>query len=115
MRSIKKKFANCPVCGYWLDVSDFNICPSCGVEFGIDTVGHTYEELREVWVDNGALWSSDVDRQPEDWNPWLQLILAGHGSAVPFVATTIHMPQPHIVSSEVSNIASRPMFVVHVR
>jgi hypothetical protein len=96
MRSIKKKLVPCPVCGYSLDVYDFNICPSCGVEFGVDTVGHTYEELRQVWVDNGAVWSSSVDPQPLSWNPWWQLILAGFASSVPFRAELHPSLTPHI-------------------
>ena len=72
------------MCGFSLQVYDFNICPSCGVEFGIDDIGHTHEELRKIWVENGAHWSSNVDSSPAGWNPWLQLILAGHMYDVPF-------------------------------
>ena|ERR1700690_329282 len=83
MRSVKQ-LELCPVCGFPLEVYDFNICPSCGVEFGVDDIGHTHSELRKIWVENLALWSSSVDPRPVGWNPWLQLILAGHIFDVPF-------------------------------
>lgn len=84
MRPVNIQMRDCPVCGYPLDVHDFNICPSCGTEFGIDTVGHTYDELRRVWVDNGAPWSSAADPRPRNWNPWMQLINASFEYALPF-------------------------------
>jgi predicted RNA-binding Zn-ribbon protein involved in translation (DUF1610 family) len=78
----------CPVCGYGLEhpAQDFNICPSCGVEFGYDTAGRSLSVLRAEWVATGACWTSRVDLKPKDWNPWLQLISAGFIYAVPFRA-----------------------------
>ena len=86
-----KQFANryaCPVCGFGLEYppNDFNICPSCGVEFDYETAGRSFSELRHEWVANGAHWASRVDRPPKDWNPYLQLILAGYIYDVPFPA-----------------------------
>jgi hypothetical protein len=63
---------------------DFNICPSCGVEFGYETAGRTFTELRQEWVVTGARWASRVDRPPSGWNPWLQLINGGYSYALPF-------------------------------
>jgi hypothetical protein len=111
MRSIKQ-FAPCPVCGFWLEVYDFNVCPSCGVEFGVDNISHTYGELRRVWVDNGAFWSSGVDKRPVDWNPWLQLILAGHIYDVPFVTQT-DVPQHNMVRGGTANLSQTQVFLVH--
>src|SRR5215471_10595632 len=65
----------CPVCGFGLKYppDDFNICPSCGVEFGYETAGRSFHDLRQEWVDAGAHWSSQVHHPPNNWNPWLQL------------------------------------------
>ena len=65
----------CPVCGFPLKYppEDFNICPSCGVEFGYETAGRSFYELRQEWVDSGAHWASRVHDKPRNWNPWIQL------------------------------------------
>jgi hypothetical protein len=65
----------CPVCGFLLDYPprDFNICPSCGVEFGADTVEYSYDELRQAWRERGQTWSSSVIERPANYNPQLQL------------------------------------------
>jgi hypothetical protein len=52
---------------------DFNICPSCGVEFGADTVDHTILELREAWFNRGMQWTSNVLPQPSNYSPAEQL------------------------------------------
>jgi len=66
----------CPVCGYLLPYppSDFHICPSCGTEFGYDDSGASYDELRAQWLATGPSWWSPVDPQPDNWNPYMQLI-----------------------------------------
>lgn len=75
----------CPVCGY-PDLEnppeDHLICPSCGTQFGYDDVGHSYAELRKMWVASGAEWF--LARPPLAWNPWLQLIMAGFSYDLPF-------------------------------
>jgi len=65
----------CPVCGYEMDDSprDFNICPSCGTEFGLHDVNSSIENLREAWLEGGARWHSCVIAAPDDWNPYVQL------------------------------------------
>jgi hypothetical protein len=88
MRTLKQseKRNPCPVCGYALEYppDDFNICPSCGVEFGYETAGRSFPELRAEWIATGAYWASHVDPKPKNWNPWGQLIQAGYSYALPY-------------------------------
>jgi hypothetical protein len=65
----------CPVCGYAMDdrPEDYNICPSCGTEFGVNDVNSTIEDLRELWLDGGPAWWSPTDPIPSAWNPVGQL------------------------------------------
>jgi hypothetical protein len=74
----------CPICGFRIAPVDFTICPSCGTEFGIDTLDHTSQELRDIWISNGPRWESTVDDPPDNWNPWQQLVAAGLSYAIPF-------------------------------
>lgn len=66
----------CPVCGY-ADLKaapqDYEICPSCGTEFGLDDSERTHEELRKAWIASGAHWFSDRTRPPSGWNATEQL------------------------------------------
>ncbi len=66
----------CPVCGF--EMSDgprsFNICPSCGTEFGLHDENASIEELRAWWVSTGPLWQSTVVPQPAVWDPMGQLM-----------------------------------------
>lgn len=56
---------------------DYNICPCCGTEFGLDDVEMTHAELRDQWLRQGAVWFSDELRCPQAiWNPFVQLTLA---------------------------------------
>jgi|SRR5215472_15062720 len=70
----RKKYV-CPVCGFLLKYppTDFNICPSCGVEFGADDVDHSIYELQRMWIDRGMPWSSPAVPQPADFRPLAQL------------------------------------------
>jgi len=65
----------CPVCGYGMDdpPTDFNICPSCGTEFGNHDVNSSLEQLRAAWIRNGLGWWSQHDAQPEHWDPFMQV------------------------------------------
>jgi hypothetical protein len=65
----------CPVCGFLLDYppKDFNICPSCGVEFGADTVEYSIQELQDAWTERGMTWTSTVIKRPANYNPAAQL------------------------------------------
>lgn len=65
----------CPVCGFGMEdpPRDYNICPSCGTEFGVHDLNSSIENLRMVWLKNGARWWSSVDPEPAHWNPYAQL------------------------------------------
>ena len=75
----------CPVCGYKLDeppydeagYASFNICPSCGTEFGYHDATKSHAELRMTWLQSGAKWWSRHESPPEGWNPEEQLRRAG--------------------------------------
>jgi len=66
----------CPVCGFTMGAtpSDFNICPSCGTEFGNDDCDWTIEQLRQAWIDTGAQWWSQNQAAPDGWNSVEQLL-----------------------------------------
>ncbi len=78
----------CPVCG-WPELHDaprdpdggasFEICPSCGFEFGFDDddQGRTYETARASWIKGGMQWWSTSRRRPRHWDPAVQLHRAG--------------------------------------
>lgn len=69
----------CPVCGYpGLSEApeNFSICPSCGTEFGYHDSGVSYQELRDLWLREGAHWFSQVRMPPPKWNAYEQLISA---------------------------------------
>lgn len=65
----------CPVCGYNMEdpPHDFNICPSCGTEFGNSDVNASIKELRSAWLRSGAKWWSPVDIPPDGWDPYEQV------------------------------------------
>jgi hypothetical protein len=82
----------CPVCGYPdLDeppydkygCSSFDICPSCGTEFGLDDKHATltptamHDLLRRQWAASGYPWMGSATLPPADWNPEEQLRGAG--------------------------------------
>jgi hypothetical protein len=72
---IEKLDKLCPICGYEMEESPccFNICPSCGTEFGMHDVNATVSELREAWLGTGPQWASKTEPEPENWDPLLQL------------------------------------------
>jgi hypothetical protein len=72
----------CPVCGYpSLDEpprsptsggGSYEICPSCGFEFGVtdEDKGYTYDEWRARWIAHGMPWNSiGIEAAPERWDP----------------------------------------------
>ena len=67
----------CTVCGYDMDYppEDYNICPSCGTEFGLNDVNSTVPDLREAWIETGPVWWSRTDHQPIGWDAEKQLNL----------------------------------------
>jgi rubredoxin len=78
----------CPVCGFENefeaydagDLASFEICPSCGTQFGYDDHASTPAEravrhaaLRTSWIAAGMRWHSVAERSPHDWDPEAQL------------------------------------------
>jgi hypothetical protein len=66
----------CPVCGYHGlpdPPSNYEICPSCGTEFGYQDATRSHLELRQRWLDSGAYWHSRVVQKPLGWNASDQL------------------------------------------
>ncbi len=71
----------CPICGfssleeaaYSLEGDEsFEMCPSCGCEFGYDDFGKTHRELRKAWIERSVPWSSSSPA-PENWDAEKQL------------------------------------------
>ena len=81
---MQNKDANtCPVCGYGklnepaydgFDCPSFDICPSCGTEFGYDDASKSHTKLRNAWIGSGMKWSSQAEKAPADWDPKKQLL-----------------------------------------
>lgn len=70
----------CPVCGFpELDAPplapSFEICPSCGFQFGItdDDEGYTFEQWRDKWIAEGMLFDEGHSAPPKNWDPKKQL------------------------------------------
>jgi hypothetical protein len=78
----------CPVCGY-PSLTDpprspagggsYEICPSCGFEFGVtdDDLGYSYEQWRAEWIGRGTPWSATGREAPNNWDPVTQLASLG--------------------------------------
>lgn len=75
----------CPVCGYQMQdpPRDYNICPSCGTEFGHHDVNASISDLRCAWLRTGPKWWSTLTPAPENWKPLEQL------ASVPYTAGTV--------------------------
>ena len=78
----------CPVCGFdglaepaydETGSPSFEICPSCGTEFGYHDATQSHEDLRKAWISHGAAWKSEVIPPPKGWDPFEQLKKAGLG------------------------------------
>lgn len=91
MYSLSANDQLCPVCGYAMDdpPRDYNICPSCGTEFGVSDVSASISELREAWIRTGPKWWSAADPQPQGWNPFLQLARLGLSSGMVVSTTSV--------------------------
>ncbi len=80
----------CPVCGYSglkeeprneATGGSFEICPSCGIQFGYsDEAGGdaqareaVYQKWREKWIRDGMHWNAPNLKPPVNWNPEEQL------------------------------------------
>jgi hypothetical protein len=53
----------------------YEICPSCGFEFGVtdDDLGYSYEQWRADWIGRGMPWSGSAREAPAGWDPASQL------------------------------------------
>lgn len=71
----------CPVCGYEMADGplDYNICPSCGTEFGLHDANSSIDTLRAAWFATGPRWYSGVVAQPTNWNPFSQVATVMRG------------------------------------
>lgn len=66
----------CLVCGFlgMRDAPrDFEICPCCGTEFGLDDVERSHADLRQDWMARGAQWFSKATKPPARWDAMEQL------------------------------------------
>src|SRR5882672_7518879 len=88
----------CLVCGYGMDdpPRDYNVCPSCGTEYGVNDVNASYEELRKAWIRTGPKWWSKTDPEPENWSPSFQLASLGPIFAEVYTTTT---SSPQVLSA----------------
>ena len=92
----------CPVCGY-PEMEDpperFEICPSCGTEFG----NHDFvfderdrparlAELRAAWLAAGAPWFDVGMTPPRNWDPWKQVMKEGLAVVLASTATVARPP-----------------------
>jgi len=73
---------SCPVCGFdrltappydEFNCATFEICPSCGTEFGYDDANVSVAILRQNWIEKGMPWFSQNTPKPMDWDPFDQL------------------------------------------
>jgi len=87
--------------------TDYNICPSCGTEFGADDVDLSYVELRMEWVRRGAPWFSRVTEPPVGWNAIAQLISAGF-----WPVTAVSYAQAESAMRVTSSSARQPRYEV---
>jgi hypothetical protein len=70
----------CPVCGFDqmpFPPEDHNICSCCGTEFGYHDKARTHHDLREMWIARDCPWFSTRMPPPEDWNAYVQMLVAG--------------------------------------
>ncbi|MDR2946036.1 MAG: hypothetical protein LBV79_04755 [Candidatus Adiutrix sp.] len=80
--SRKKFFDCCRVCGYRLDffpwgvyndTPSFEVCPCCGVQFGVmDETPVLAGQERQDWLNKGMPWFQE-DKKPKNWEPEEQL------------------------------------------
>ena len=84
----------CPVCGYKMEEPprDYNICPSCGTEFGNHDLNASIEDLRKAWLRTGPRWWSETEPQPKDWNPFKQLLILGQCPGPDKLAERLNLP-----------------------
>lgn len=77
---------------------NYNICASCGTEFGLHDENASLEELRAAWMMTGPRWWSKTESQPNNWNPFLQLANLGM-SVASSVSTTASFTSSNATSN----------------
>lgn len=90
----------CPVCFYdklEFPPSDYEICPCCGTEFENDDERASHAQLRAEWIRRSAPWF--YRQPPTNWNPWMQLIRAGYGAAVPIFFSNFQFQENVVVEN----------------
>lgn len=69
----------CPVCGFYevgFLPKDYNICASCGTEFGASDSAFSHAELHQYWVDEGCPWFDPGTPKPEGWDRYCENLKA---------------------------------------
>jgi hypothetical protein len=90
----------CPVCKFDKlpdPPENFEICPSCGTEFGYHDTTKTFHQLRDIWIASGAKWHSKVIPMPVGWDGLTQL---GFNLMFNFTAAGF---KPNVASVKVSD------------
>ena len=77
MNNLTKYSTLCPVCGYdgFQSIPEYDdICPCCFFAFYVNDKDWTYEELRNAWISDGALWAWGRNGRPKpmNWSPIAQ-------------------------------------------
>lgn len=98
----------CPVCVFEMEEPprDYNICPSCGTEFGVHDVNASIAQLRAAWIRNGPKWWSETDPQPIGWNPFAQLATLGRASTSLGITESVFL-----IDSTTTSVPSYPVTI----
>ena len=119
----------CPVCGYnRLDEppTRYEICPSCGTEFGNHDFFETHAQLRGKWIAAGAKWWDDEAYKPPDFDPIAQLgniryqvtnadriAMASSDIAI---SGNLGLPEPNVTyQTDLAQSGASPMIVLRIK
>lgn len=112
----------CPVCGY-PDLADppvdmsYEICPSCGTEFGYTDFSRSHFELMLDWLRTGPRWHAEWMPPPVGWNPRRQLLehiapsVRNQSGKALWVTTTVDLWRDAATESHSANTVGRLMVV----
>lgn len=101
----------CKMCGFDempYPPKPYNICPCCGIEYGVDDQIDSYKQLRNEWLSAGAPWFSTLPEflRPPLWNAWDQLDKA----QLPY-----DVPRPGSSVVTVKFTVQRPVWIGHMQ